>query len=85
MPGTLARTHDRIINLASAAGLQSLPTTSASCVGKTAVIHLTERLALETGAQGVCVFAVHPGTVRTPLNDYVPDADEIKHRAPLVQ
>ena len=63
----------------------TLPTTSAYCVSKTAVIRLTESLALETGARGVCVFALHPGTVRTPLNDYVLESDEVKRRAPLIQ
>ena len=49
------------------------------------MIRLTESLALETDARGVCVFAMHPGTVRTPLNDYVLESDEVKQRAPLVQ
>ncbi len=85
LPGMLARAHGRIINLTSAAGLQALPTTSAYCVSKTAVIRLTESLALETGAGGIYVFAMCPGTVHTPLNDYVLESDEVKRRAPLVQ
>lgn len=85
LPGMLARQQGRIINMASVAGLQSLPTTSAYCASKTAVIRLTESLALETGDQGVRVFAMHPGTVRTPMNDYVLESDEVKRRAPLVQ
>jgi NAD(P)-dependent dehydrogenase (short-subunit alcohol dehydrogenase family) len=85
LPRMLARAHGRIINLVSAAGLQALPTTSAYCVSKTAVIRLTESLALETGAQGICAFAMHPGTVRTPLNDYVLESGKVKQRAPLVQ
>ena len=85
LPGMLARHQGRIINLVSAAGLQSLPTTSAYCVGKTALIRLTESLALETGDRGIRVFAMHPGTVRTPMSDYVVESAEIKERAPLVQ
>jgi NAD(P)-dependent dehydrogenase (short-subunit alcohol dehydrogenase family) len=85
LPGMLAHAPGRIINLASAAGLQSIPTTSAYCVSKTAVIRLTESLALETGDQGIRVFAMHPGTVRTPMSDYAAESDEVKRRAPFVQ
>jgi len=84
LPGMLARKQGRIINLASAAGLRSLPTASAYCVSKTAVIRLTESLALETGDQGLRVFAMNPGTVRTPMTDYLAESDEIKQRAPFV-
>jgi hypothetical protein len=28
---------------------------------------------------------MHPGTVRTPLNDYVLESGKVKQRAPLVQ
>ncbi|NTU62809.1 MAG: SDR family oxidoreductase [Chloroflexi bacterium] len=85
LPGMLARGQGRIINLASAAGLQSIPLTSAYCVSKTAVIRLTECLALETGNLGIRVFAMHPGTVRTPMSDYAEESDEVKQRAPFVQ
>jgi NAD(P)-dependent dehydrogenase (short-subunit alcohol dehydrogenase family) len=85
LPGMLARQHGRIINLASAAGLQSTPLTSAYCVSKTAVIRLTESLALETGYQGIRAFAMHPGTVRTPMSDYAAESDEVKQHAPFVQ
>jgi NAD(P)-dependent dehydrogenase (short-subunit alcohol dehydrogenase family) len=81
----VARQQGRIINLVSAAGLQALPTTSAYCVSKTAVIRLTESLALETANHGIRVFALHPGTVRTPLSDYIVESGEVKRRAPLVQ
>jgi NAD(P)-dependent dehydrogenase (short-subunit alcohol dehydrogenase family) len=85
LPGMLARQQGRIINLVSAAGLRALPTTSAYCVSKAAVIRLTESLALETGDQGIRVFAMHPGTVRTPMSDYAVESDEVKRRAPFVQ
>jgi NAD(P)-dependent dehydrogenase (short-subunit alcohol dehydrogenase family) len=85
LPGMLASQHGRIINLVSAAGLKSLPTTSAYCVSKTAVIRLTESLALENSDQGIRVFAMHPGTVRTPMSDYAVQSDEVKRRAPFVQ
>jgi NAD(P)-dependent dehydrogenase (short-subunit alcohol dehydrogenase family) len=33
----------------------------------------------------VSVFAIHPGTVRTPMNDYVHSSDLVGQRAPKVQ
>ena len=69
LPGMLARGRGRIINLASGAGLVMHPGISAYCISKAAVIRLTEGLAADTGARGITVFAMHPGTVRTPLND----------------
>jgi NAD(P)-dependent dehydrogenase (short-subunit alcohol dehydrogenase family) len=85
LPGMIARGRGRIINLASAAGLRALPTTSAYCLSKTAVIRFSESLAIEYGDHGVCAFAMHPGTVRTPLADYIAESDEIGRRAPGVQ
>ena len=85
LPGMVARGHGRIINIASAAGLRALPTTSAYCLSKTAVIRFSESLAIENGDRGVCAFAMHPGTVRTPMTDYVVESEEIGQRAPWVQ
>jgi NAD(P)-dependent dehydrogenase (short-subunit alcohol dehydrogenase family) len=85
LPGMLARSRGRIINIASAAGLQALPTTSAYCLSKTAVIRFSESLTLENGDRGVCAFAMHPGTVRTPMTNYIVESDEIGQHAPWVQ
>ncbi len=85
LPGMITQRRGRIINLVSAAGLQSLPTTSAYCVSKAAAIRLTESLALENGDQGICAFAMHPGTVRTPMTGYAAESEEVKQRAPFVQ
>jgi NAD(P)-dependent dehydrogenase (short-subunit alcohol dehydrogenase family) len=40
---------------------------------------------LETGSYGISTFAIHPGTVRTPMNAYVHNSDEAGRRAPQVQ
>ena len=81
------RTHrrGRIINVASIAGLQTIPTMSAYTVSKTALIRLSETLALEAAGYGIQVFTIHPGSVRTPMNDYVHDSPEVTERAPQVQ
>jgi NAD(P)-dependent dehydrogenase (short-subunit alcohol dehydrogenase family) len=85
LPGMVARGRGRIINIASAAGLRALPTTSAYCLSKTAVIRFCESIALEYGDRGVRAFAMHPGTVRTPMTNYIVESDEIGQRAPWVQ
>jgi NAD(P)-dependent dehydrogenase (short-subunit alcohol dehydrogenase family) len=85
LPGMRARQKGRIINVASQAGMQGIPTLSAYVVSKTALIRLTEALALDTVEDGIRVFAIHPGSVRTPMNDYVHDSPEVAKNAPLVQ
>jgi NAD(P)-dependent dehydrogenase (short-subunit alcohol dehydrogenase family) len=85
LPGMIARGRGRIINIASAAGLRALPTTSAYCLSKAAVIRFSESLAVEYDDRGVCAFAMHPGTVRTPMTNYIVESDEIGQHAPWVQ
>ena len=85
LPGMVARGRGKIINIVSAAGLRALPTTSAYCLSKTAVIRFSESIALEYGDRGVRAFAMHPGTVRTPMTNYIVESAEIGQRAPGVQ
>jgi NAD(P)-dependent dehydrogenase (short-subunit alcohol dehydrogenase family) len=85
LPGMIARRSGRIINVASAAGLGAVATGSAYSVSKAALVHLSETMALETERYGIATFAIHPGTVRTPMNAYVHDAEEVGRSAPDVQ
>jgi NAD(P)-dependent dehydrogenase (short-subunit alcohol dehydrogenase family) len=85
LPGMIVRRRGRIINVASGAGLQAIATGSAYCVSKSALIRLSETIALETGAYGIATFAIHPGTVRTPMNAYLHDAEAVGRSAPEVQ
>ena len=85
LPGMIARGQGRIINLASGAGLRALETCSAYCVGKAALIRLTESVASETATHGITVFAVDPGTVRTPLSEHAIQSELMGRRAPEVQ
>jgi NAD(P)-dependent dehydrogenase (short-subunit alcohol dehydrogenase family) len=80
-----ARHRGRIINVASIAGVQAIPALSAYVVSKTALIRFSEALAQETAADGIQVFAIHPGTVRTPMNAYVHDSPEVAESAPHIQ
>jgi len=85
LPGMRARHKGRIINLASMAGMQAIPALSAYGISKTAIIRFSEGLALDTVEDGIQVFAIHPGTVRTPMNDYVCDSPEVAKSAPGLQ
>jgi NAD(P)-dependent dehydrogenase (short-subunit alcohol dehydrogenase family) len=59
------RGHGSIVNIASIAGMRSMPL-HAYAPAKAAVIAITECLAAEWGPSGVRVNAVSPGYTRTP-------------------
>ena len=65
--------------------MQAISTLFAYVVSKTALVRFTEALALETLEDGIQVFAIHPGTVRTPMNAYVHDSQEVTKSAPAIQ
>jgi NAD(P)-dependent dehydrogenase (short-subunit alcohol dehydrogenase family) len=69
LPGMLARGHGRIVNVSSHAGFAAWPMMSDYAVSKLALLRLTENLAAETKGQGVHVFAVVPGVVRTAMTE----------------
>jgi NAD(P)-dependent dehydrogenase (short-subunit alcohol dehydrogenase family) len=69
LPGMIARKRGRIVNVASAAATVSVPYLSAYVTGKAALIRFTETLANEARPAGVSIFALHPGAVRTPMNE----------------
>lgn len=60
-----------IVNLGSVGGLQGVPMLSGYVASKWAVRGLTRTTALELGAYGVRVNAVHPGQIETPMTDGV--------------
>ena len=62
--------------------MQAIPIMSAYVVSKTALIRFSEALALDTVEDGIQVFAIHPGVVRTPMNDYVCNSPEVEKSAP---
>lgn len=84
LPGMLTRGQGRIINLASAAGLQAVETGASYCVSKAALIRLSEVIALETTQHGLATFAINPGTVRTPMNLRFMESEEMRRRSPDV-
>lgn len=67
LPQMVVRGRGRIVNVASSAGTVPWPYVSAYAISKAAVLHFTENLAKETRKQGLAVFALHPGIVRTAM------------------
>ncbi|CAN5604378.1 N/A [soil metagenome] len=85
LPGMIRRKRGRIINVASVGGLHATDSFSAYCVSKTALIRLSESLAVENKAHGIVVFAIHPGNVRTAMTEYLHDSEIVGQRAPWMQ
>ena len=70
LPAMIARRRGRIVNIASGGGATMFPYFSAYVTAKTALIRFSECLAAEVAAQGVGVFAMSPGTVRTAMSEH---------------
>ncbi|MDA8195413.1 MAG: SDR family NAD(P)-dependent oxidoreductase [Thermaerobacter sp.] len=69
LPTMIRRHQVRIINIVSPAGTRASATIPAYSVSKTALIRLTECMALQLVNTGVSVFALSPGLVHTALID----------------
>lgn len=78
LSGMLSRGKGRLINISSDAGGFGIPYISAYGLSKTALIRLTETLAMETAGTGASVFAISPGTVRTPFTEAVLSSESQK-------
>jgi NAD(P)-dependent dehydrogenase (short-subunit alcohol dehydrogenase family) len=79
LPGMIARRGGRIVNVVSGAGCQAFPDLSAYVISKTALVRLSEQLALEMQPHGVAVFALRPGIVRTAM------VEEARHKLAYIQ
>jgi NAD(P)-dependent dehydrogenase (short-subunit alcohol dehydrogenase family) len=84
LPGMIDRRQGRVVNVASTAGTVPRKYFSAYGVSKTALIRLTETLALETAEHGIGVFAIHPGRVLTPMNQALLQSPDAKRWLPGV-
>jgi NAD(P)-dependent dehydrogenase (short-subunit alcohol dehydrogenase family) len=63
----------RLVIMSSAAGLNASSVTGiAYAMSKAAAVHLARSLAAEYGPQGICVNAVCPGAVETPMSAVFP-------------
>jgi NAD(P)-dependent dehydrogenase (short-subunit alcohol dehydrogenase family) len=73
-PYMKARRYGRIVNVASIAGKEGNPTASAYSASKAAVIGFTKSLGKELAKDGICVNAITPATVETPMLAQVSEA-----------
>ena len=80
-----ARGYGRIVNIASIAGKEGNPTASAYSASKAAVIGLTKSLGKELAKSGVCVNAITPATIETPMLAQVSQAhiDYMRSKIPM--
>lgn len=69
----LRQKHGKIVNLASVAGLYGNPGQMNYSASKGAIIAMTKTAAKELGSRGICVNAVAPGFIRTPMTDKLTD------------
>jgi len=74
LPAMVTHHNGRIVNIVSNAGVYRWPNGSGYAVSETAVIKFTKNLAVELRNEGVTLFAVHPGIVRTGLTELALDS-----------
>lgn len=68
-PAMGARGHGRVVLMASIAALRGNGAIGLYGMSKAALAQMARNLAVEWGPRGVCVNAIAPGLVRTPLAD----------------
>lgn len=66
--GDHKRQH-RIVNIASVAGLRTMPRLGVYCMSKAAIVHMTRAMAIEWGKFGINVNAICPGYISTEINE----------------
>src|SRR5262249_10172299 len=83
----IERRYGRIINIASLSTFVGLLEVAPYSASKAAVGSLTQSLAVEWAAHGVCVNAIAPGVFQTPLNEKLlqgtPRGNEFIMRTPM--
>ncbi len=67
-PEMLAKGRGRIINIASIAAHTGRPDRIAYCAAKAGVLGLTRALAMDLRGRNICVTAISPGSIATPMN-----------------
>jgi hypothetical protein len=75
VPPMVARGHGRVLNVASIAAFQPVPTLATYAATKAYVLSLTESLAEELQGSGVSVTALCPGITATAMLDKAAQAD----------
>ena len=74
LPAMVARRSGRIINIGSYIGVRPTPGNVAYATSKAALARYTDSLAAAVASEGVQVFMLSPGLVRTAMAEQLPDA-----------
>jgi NAD(P)-dependent dehydrogenase (short-subunit alcohol dehydrogenase family) len=69
VPSMLENGKGKIINLASIAAHTGRPDRVAYCAAKAGVMGLTRALAMDLRGKNICVTAISPGSIATPMNE----------------
>ena len=85
VPHMRARRYGRIVNISSIAGKEGNPRMIPYSVSKAGVIALTKSLGKELATEGICVNAVSPAVVQTPILDQLTrdQVDYLTQRIPM--
>ena len=78
IPHMREHNYGRIINIASVAGKEGNPNMVAYSASKAGVIAIAKSLAKEVATQNICVNAVTPAVIRTPILDQL-TAETVKY------
>ena len=71
LPTMLEHGYGRIVNIASLAGKEGNPNMVAYSASKAGVIAMSKSMAKETALQDICVNAISPTVIRTPILDQI--------------
>ena len=71
LPSMLEHGYGRIVNIASLAGKEGNPNMVAYSASKAGVIALSKSIAKETALHDICVNAISPTVIRTPILDQI--------------
>lgn len=82
LPPMRARGRGRLLNVASAAAFQPIPSLAVYAATKAFVLSLTEALSEELAGSGVTATAVCPGLTTTDMTDKAKSANEIASMFP---
>lgn len=81
LPAMVARNRGRVINIGSYIGIRPTPENIAYATSKAALARYTDSLAAAVQGEGVAVFALSPGLVRTAMAGEVPGTDDLPDEA----
>jgi len=74
LPGMVERNYGRIVNIASLAGKEGNPNMVAYSASKAGVIAASKSMAKETAQYDICVNAISPTVIRTPILEQLTEA-----------